>query len=195
MLDKGAQAGRAPLRDHPTDEYDTDPVAVHALMRVEKLPPLIWECACGRGNIAAVLRAAGHQVECTDINDRGCPGYWRYNFLTQRSMPRDRFGAVLTNPPYASAERFISIGLRHAPLVIMLLRLAFYESDGRSYLLDAPRSKLARVHVFANRLPMMHRASWEGKKASSAMPFAWYVFDRNHTGPTTIDRIYWEPVR
>jgi hypothetical protein len=41
----------------------------------------------------------------------------------------------------------------------MLLRLAFLEGTGRSHLFDG--GKLARVHVFANRIPMMHRASWQ----------------------------------
>ena len=50
---------------------------------------------------------------------------------------------------------------------------------------------LARVHVFKNRLPMMHRAGWAGPQASSAIPFAWFVWDREHAGPTTIDRISW----
>jgi hypothetical protein len=50
---------------------------------------------------------------------------------------------------------------------------------------------LARVHVFRNRLPMMHRAGWTGPRASSAIPFGWFVWDRDHRGPTTIDRISW----
>jgi hypothetical protein len=71
----------------------------------------------------------------------------------------------------------------------MLLRLAFLESERRSPLLD--RGLLARVHVFKNRLPMMHRHNWRGPRASSAIAFAWFVFDRDHQGPTTIDRIAW----
>jgi hypothetical protein len=38
---------------------------------------------------------------------------------------------------------------------------------------------------------MMHRAGWEGRKASSGMAFAWFIFDRNHDGLTTISRIDW----
>ena len=39
---------------------------------------------------------------------------------------------------------------------------------------------------------VMHRAGWEGRKGNSGMAFAWFVRDRSHTGPTTIDRISWE---
>jgi len=96
----------------------------------------------------------------------------------------------VTNPPYFLAEEFVRIGLERAPLVAMLLRLAFLESVKRSHLLDA--GHLARVHVFANRLPMMHRDGWSGKRASSAIAFAWFVWDRNYNGPIITDRIRWE---
>ena len=69
--------------------------------------------------------------------------------------------------------------------------MAFLESVKRSHLLDT--GKLARVHVFANRLPMQHRAGWTGKKASSAIAFAWFVFMRDYNGPIILDRIRWEP--
>ena len=82
--------------------------------------------------------------------------------------------------------------LELVPRVVMLLRLAFLESERRAPILD--RGALARVHVFRNRLPMMHRAGWAGPRASSAIPFAWFVWDRDHQGPTTIDRISWTPI-
>jgi hypothetical protein len=84
------------------------------------------------------------------------------------------------------------MALDRAPLVVMLLRLAFLESERRSQILDGGR--LARIHVFAKRLPMMHRAGWEGRKANSGMAFAWFVWNRAPGGPTTIDRIRWEAV-
>ena len=189
-LDKAANAGRAPLADHPDDRYDTSPVAVHALLKVEKLPNVIWEPACGTGNIVKVLRKAGHTVVASDINRRGCPLSKKLDFLDLR-VPHVFCEAIVTNPPYSLAEKFIAHGLMHAPLVIMLLRLAFLESVKRAPLLD--NGFLARVHVFANRLPMMHRDGWTGRRASSAIAFAWFVFDRNHLGPATIDRIRWTP--
>jgi hypothetical protein len=71
-----------------------------------------------------------------------------------------------------------------------LLRLAFYESERRCGILE--NRGLARVWVFRKRLPMMHRDGWEGPKGNSGMAFAWFIWDRSHTGPTTIERISWE---
>src|SRR5690349_18267346 len=60
MLDHSCQVQRAPLADRKDDLYETPDVAVHALLRVEKLPHHIWEPACGPGRIVNVLRGAGH---------------------------------------------------------------------------------------------------------------------------------------
>jgi hypothetical protein len=183
--------GRAPLRDHRDDCYDTPTVAVPPLMYNVRLLPVIWEPACGKGNIVEVLRAAGHKVIATDLNDRGCPdSLARIDFLLPCNFKCD---AIISNPPYSLAEEFVATALERAPLVIMLLRLAFLESQRRSHILDS--GKLARVLVFAKRLPMMHRSNWTGPRASSAIPFAWFVWDHNHNGPANLSRISWTPQR
>jgi hypothetical protein len=189
MLGKECQQGRAPLREHPGDCYDTPACAVHALLKVERLPREIWEPAAGGFNIVDVLRQAGHDVMASDIDDRGRSDRCLTIDFLRPDLPA-RSPCILTNPPYSQAERFVELALNRAPLVIMLLRLAFLESVRRAPILDG--GKLARIHVFANRLPMMHRRGWNGHRASSAIPFAWFCFDRNHRGRATIDRITWE---
>jgi hypothetical protein len=189
MLHHAAGSGRAPLIEHPGDRYDTPPVAVEALLRCERLPELIWEPACGTGNIVEVLRAVGHKVIATDLNNRGCPdSRFCVDFLLLD--PGIRAEAIITNPPYQLAEKFVEAALLRAPLVIMLLRLAFFEGQRRSRILED--CGLARIHVFRKRLPMMHREGWTGKRASSAIAFAWYVWERGYVGSTLIDRISWE---
>jgi len=188
VLDHSCQVQRAPLDEHRGDCYDTPEVAVRALLKHVKLPRIIWEPACGTGNIVKALREAGHAVIATDLNDRGCPySQSRIDFLMH--CPSSNIDAIVTNPPFSLAEEFVDVALQRAPLVVMLLRLAFIESERRSRILDG--GMLARILVFANRLPMMHRAGWEGRKANSGMAFAWFVWNANHNGPTTIERIRW----
>ena len=115
----------------------------------------------------------------------------RIDFLLERTAPTG-VEAIVTNSPYKLAAEFVAHALDLCPRVVMLLRLAFLESERRSGILDG--GQLARVHVFRNRLPMMHRSGWAGPKASSAIAFGWFVFDRNHQGPTVMDRISWTPV-
>lgn len=138
-----------------------------------------------------VLRSAGHIVWASDLVDYGLGYRARVDFLMERDFCED--GAIITNPPFKLAEEFVEHALTICPKVVMLLRLAFYESERRSRILD--NGWLARIYVFRKRLPMMHRDGWEGKKANSGIAFAWFVWDKTHQGPTTIRRISWEDER
>jgi hypothetical protein len=182
---------RHALSDRGDDVYFTPPVATEALRRHAKLPHKVWECACGDGTgIVDPLRAAGHEVVGSDLVDYGRPDcFWHRDFLLERKVP-DGCEAIITNPPFKLAEEFVEHALDLSPRVIMLLRFAFYESERRCGILEG--RGLARVLVFRKRLPMMHRAGWEGKKGNSGMAFAWFLWSRNHTGPTTLHRISWE---
>lgn len=186
-----ASLKKASLEVRKDDLYETPDVAVHALLRVEKLPETVWECACGPGRIVRILRDRGHKVYATDLVEYGCPdSEGRVDFLMTRH-PDFYIGAIVTNPPFKLAREFVThamaIGI---PKIVMLLRLAFVESTSRSAILD--NGHLARVHVFRKRLPMMHRDGWEGRKANSGMAFAWFVWDRDHKGPTELHRLSWE---
>jgi hypothetical protein len=187
LLEKSAQAGQHSYAERGEDCYETPPCAVEALFKIEKVPLYVWEPACGPGSIVRVLKALGRTVLASDLHDYG-------NNICVDFLATDGWSdaeCIITNPPYQLAQKFIEKALDlKVPLVIMLLRLAFLESVRRTDILE--HSGLARIHVFRNRLPMMHRKNWAGPKASSAMPFAWYVWERDFTGPTTIDRISWE---
>ena len=189
MLDHSCQVQRHTLAERGDDLYETPPVAVAALLRHEGLPHRLWEPACGHGNIVKVLRAAGHEVIGSDLVDYGDPThFYRRDFLLERKVP-DGCQCIITNPPFKLAEEFVAHALELCPLVMMLLRLAFMESERRTGILEG--RGLARIHQFRKRLPMMHRAGWEGRKANSGMAFAWFVWDRAYTGATSIDRISW----
>ena len=188
-LAHSTQSGRHPYAERGFDLYETPASATNALTNVEQLPHWLWEPASGRGAIVNVLRDRGHAVIATDIHDYGFPLHFMADFLTQTKAPVD-CDAIITNPPYQIATEFTRHALNLVPRVYMLLRLAFYESIRRTDVLE--QRGLARVHVFRKRLPMMHRHNWTGPRASSAIPFAWFVWDRDYPGPAVIDRISWE---
>lgn len=185
MLNHSAQSGRHPLSERGVDLYETPACAVEALLKVELLPLWVWEPAAGRGAIVRVLRDHGHVVLASDLIDYGDLDFVR-DFLSETKMLAD-CEAIVTNPPYALANEFARHALDLAPKVYLLLRLAFLELIRRRDVLE--HRGLARVHVFRKRLPMMHRDGWAGARASSAIPFAWFVWDRNHRGPAVLDRI------
>lgn len=185
VLTNGNGSAKHSLIERGNDLYETPEVATRALLAAEKLPPVIWEPACGYGAISSVLVSAGHQVYSTDLVN--------YGYGAVRDFLKDgdyvSCDAIVTNPPFKDAMEFVKRAMDRAPLVIMLLRLAFIESERRRPILD--NGRLARVHVFRNRLPMMHRDGWQGNKVSNPTAFAWFVWDRNHEGPTTLNRISW----
>jgi hypothetical protein len=191
MLDHSCQVQRHSLSDRKDDLYETPDVAVEALLRVESLPHVIWEPACGPGRIVNVLRNAGHLVYATDLVNYDCPDSESgVDFLMERD-PSFAIGAIVTNPPFKLANEFVAKALTlQAPKVVMLLRLAFLESEVRSPILDG--GLLARIYVFRRRLPMMHRSGWEGRKANSGMAFAWMVWEHGHDGPAELHRISWD---
>jgi hypothetical protein len=191
-LDHACQTGRHLNVDRGLDLYETPPVATEALLGVENLPHWIWEPCAGRGAIANVLRDRGHAVVCSDlIRYDDFPLHFVGDFLLQTKAPVG-CDAIVTNPQYQIATEFTRHALDLAPRAYLLLRLAFLESVHRTEILE--RRGLARVHVFRRRLFMMHRDGWAGPRASSAIPFAWFVWDRDHHGrPTIVDRIGGRP--
>lgn len=181
----------APMKERGNDVYQTPPEAVEALLRAENLPSIIWEPACGPGSIVRVLRSSGRQVYATDLVDYASPDQdqFGWDFLMETQLPLG-VEAVVTNPPFKNANEFVEKALSLCPRVYMLLRLAFLESERRSQILDG--GQLARVHVFRNRLPMMHREGWEGPKSGNSMCFACFVWDIDHDGPASLNRISWQ---
>lgn len=181
---------RHALADRRNDLYESPPEAVRALLELGEVPPVVWESACGPGSIVRVLRAAGHVVYATDLVDYNSPDQDEsgWDFLLERQAPIG-VQAIVSNPPFKLAAEFVEHGLSLCPRVIFLLRLSFLESETRSSILDG--GKLSKVYVFRNRLPMMHRDGWEGNKSTNTVPFAWFLWDSNHSGPTVLNRISW----
>ena len=188
-LSHATQSGRHALSERGLDLYETPSCAVEALLRVERLPHWAWEPAAGRGAIVSVLRDHGHAAIASDIVDYGFPLHFVADFLTVAKAPVG-VECIITNPPFQIITEFVAHALDLCPRVIMLARLAFLELDRRTGILE--KSGLRAVHVFRNRLPMMHRDGWSGPRASSAVAFAWFVWDRDHQGPTELRRISWQ---
>ena len=185
-LSHACQSGKHAFAERKFDLYPTPACAVEALLRAEIPPLTVWEPAAGKGAIVNMLRARGHTVVASDITDYGFPLDFVADFLTT-VLPPKGCGAIITNPPYQIATEFACHAVDLAPRVYLLLRLAFLESIRRTDVLE--RRGLARVHVFRRRLPMMHRDGWNGPRASSAIAFAWFCWDRDSRGPTVVDRI------
>jgi hypothetical protein len=193
QLASGNGDKRHALKETKNQLYETPPEAVHALLEVEDVPQLIWEPACGPGSIVRVLRAAGRQVYATDLVDYDSPDQDMagWDFLLERQLPLGA-QAIVTNPPFKNATEFARKAIELCPRVYMLMRLAFLEGSSRSDIMDG--GDLARVYVFRNRLPMMHRDGWAGPKSTNTMAFAWFCWRRGWANQTELRRVSWKPL-
>jgi len=133
------------------------------------------------------LESEGHTVLASDLVDYGT-NISRRDFLLERSAPAG-VETIVTNPPFKLAEQFAAHAKTLVPNVYLLLRLAFLEGLRWERGLS---EGLAHVHVFAPRLPFMHRDGYEGKRCgASAIPFAWFVWKQGHTAPATLGWLNW----
>lgn len=162
------------------DFYPTPPEGTEALLRVERFVGPIWEPACGDGAISKVLEAAGHEVVSTDLVERGY-GQSGVDFLMEW---RPLAPNIVTNPPFKFVAPFMRKALSLSTgKVAMLLRLACLEGQERREIYDS--SPLARVWVFSRRL-QFKRPGWDDTGAGGMLPFAWLVWEHDHTGKPEI---------
>lgn len=161
------------------DFYPTPEWATQALLKYEHFDGEIWECACGDGAMSRVLESNGNNVSSSDLYNRGF-GEAGVDFLQSKR----RSNNIITNPPYNSAQKFVEKGVELAgSKLALLLRLAFLEGAHRSRTIfsDCPPS---RVWVFSERITFY--PSGAQVKGSGTTAYAWFVWDRQHTGQTEL---------
>lgn len=95
-------------------------------------------------------------------------------------------GDIITNPPYKYALEFVEQALNSVQpgrKVAMFLKLQFLESKGRKqFFLHNPPKK---VYVSSSRLIYAINEEFE-KYPSSAIAYAWFVWEKGFQGDTII---------
>lgn len=170
------------------DFYATDPKATKmALEELGKYYDLslldVWEPAAGMGHISNTLKEKGiNVVKESDIVDRGI-GATIEDFLETDSM--GNANAIITNPPYKISEEFYSHFLKIAnqgDLYIFLGRIQWLEGVNRAKLFK--ENPPSYVFVHSKRINCWK----DGKevKESSAICYAWFVFEKGYKGDTIV---------
>ena len=186
--DQAPEAQICPARP-PTDHYPTPPEMVRALLSVESFPGGCWEPCAGSGDMAAVLREAGHTVRATTIeavvNKADRPRFrvqGGIDFLTQAET---RHPNIITNPPFRIAEEIVRHALSLRPAkVSILLNMRFLASVGRTAGLFRSNPP-ARVWLFGDRTSM-YPAGYDGPRGSSTENYCWIIWEspQRMTAPT-----------
>lgn len=165
------------------DFYPTPPWAVRALL-FEVLVPLFaaqgnaWEPACGAGHCVIPLGEHFDQVFASDVHDWGFGDDRALDFsMASRDLAPFPIDWVITNPPFVLASSFVLRAFEIAQNgVAMLLRLQWWESEGRYETFFAPYApyRPALVAVFSERVPMIEGV-WD-PEASTASAYAWFIW-------------------
>lgn len=157
------------------DFYPTPPEATHALMQfltmkgIVKRDSLVWEPACGNGAMSTVIATYVDEVHSTDIRQTGF-GVGGVDFLAA-SFDCE---AVITNPPFALSEQFITHAKKQAPVVAMLLKSQYWHAQRRIDLFNQ--------HSPAYVLPLTWRPDFlfdqrsNGVKGAPTMEVHWTVW-------------------
>ncbi len=165
------------------DFYATNPKALELFLdNFKKLNDCVWECACGEGHLAELLKNRGYCVEATDLIDRGY-GVSGKNFL-EYVCPTE--GDILTNPPFKLAEKFVEKGmslLYQGNHLILFLKIQFLEGQKRKELFKKYPPKYVYCH--SSRQQCSKNADFENLKATTQF-YAWYVWEKGYTGDTII---------
>ena len=166
---------------------------VDALLDVETFTGTVLDPACGSGTIVSACRDRGIKAIGVDIVDRGFRHVQVQDFLERT----EQVDAIICNPPYRLAQRFVEHGLTLTPKVVMLLRLVFVEGQRRKRF--HATTPPARIWVTARRASIpdgicsgehdRHGAVIQPDGRGGSVVFAWFVWDRGRGGVMTLGRL------
>jgi len=162
------------------DAYPTPPWCVDRLLEVEDLdlPGGEWlEPGGGTGNIIRAVSAKRADVKWHTVEVRrqcqkglveavGQADRVAIGDFLQMPVPKTKYKVAFTNPPFSLAREFVEKSLHFADRVVMLLRLAFLETDTRA---DFLRGNMPDVYVLPDRPSFVN-----GGHDYSA--YAWFVW-------------------
>jgi hypothetical protein len=178
----GSRVGAVNAR-HPEDFYSTPERATVALIEKETFVRNILEPCCGAGHISRVLDNNGYNTTSYDLVDRGYG--LQQDFLAETSIKRWS-GDIITNPPYALALEFLKKSLsiiNSGNSVAFLLRTLFLEGKERGIFYKEHPPKT--IYQFSGRVNCSLNGD-ETIKQSSALAFAWFVWEKGYKGDTII---------
>ena len=150
---------KPPQRKKYSDDFQTPPNAIKPLLPFLKNEWILWECACGKGNLVKALKQKGFKVVGTDIREGK-------DFL---KWAPEKFDCIITNPPYSLRYEFIKRAYELEKPWAMLMSLTT---------LEGKRQQLFKKYGI-ELLLLDKRINFEtpnGKGSGSWFPVAWFCW-------------------
>jgi hypothetical protein len=181
MVTRGATYAR-----QERDLYRTPAAVTEALLDHVRFAPVIFEPACGHGDLMKVARQRGYHVHASDIHPVNVPDARVGDFLTSPVPFAGPFD-IVTNPPGGKGHKAMAFIARALAIthpwsgrVAMLLSRDFDSGNTRTHLFrDCP--------AFATTLVLLDRITWfEPCLESPSANHAWFIWDWAHHGEPVV---------
>lgn len=115
---------KPPLKVISSNDFQTPPEALNPLYPYLSKNWVIWECACGKGNLSNELISKGYNVYSSDKD---------FDFLTNQP---EKFDCIITNPPYSLKQQFLQRAYELGKPFAFLLPLTTFETGKRQDLFE-----------------------------------------------------------
>lgn len=170
------------------DEYDwyVEPIECSmALLDYLKIEGLIWDPACGMGNIISSCEALGLKAFGSDIVRRNAYCSREVDFLSANND--EKADHIVSNPPFGVSENFVRHALKIMPTgstVSMILPLVWASgfSTKRSWLPESPLKYLMPISPRPSMPPGAVIVAGE-KPGNGTKDFAWFTWEIGYSGP------------
>ncbi|GBR72889.1 hypothetical protein NO1_0346 [Candidatus Termititenax aidoneus] len=171
------------------DFYATEPKATELLLELDNFSD-VWECACGQGHMAKVLKKQGILKLATDKYNYGYGKH--YDFLASPTDKQDYIskwhGDIITNPPYKYANEFMKKALEILDCnrkLALFLPIRYLESKTRKKIFTENPPK--KIWVSSSRLNCARNGDFVTFPTNSTICYAWFIWEKGYKGKTELD--------
>ena len=119
-----------PQKIKSSDDFQTPKEAINSLCKYIPKDWIIWECACGKGNLVEAFKNKGFKVIASDLYDNPYNG--GVDFLIKK--PTEPYDVIITNPPYSIKQQFLERAYILDKPFAFLLPLTTFETKKRQEL-------------------------------------------------------------
>lgn len=156
---------KPPLKQGSSNDFQTPEDALNILIPFLNKKWIIWECACGKGNLIKGFNKYGIYNIGSDILDKPPKDFLKWTPV--------EYDAIVTNPPYSIKEKFLERCYELGKPFALLMPLTALESE--------KRQKLFRKYGIQLIIPNK-RINFEtpsGKDGGSWFATAWFTWGLN----------------
>lgn len=161
-----------PKKKGSSDDFQTPPNVLDMLIPYLKKEWLIWEPACGKGNLVNELKKQGFKVLGSDISGSGEQDQ-DMDFLGEHDGYIESWDCIVTNPPYTTKDKFLQRCYELGKPFALLLPITALESE--------KRQKFFRKYGIQLIIPN-RRINFEtpsGMGGGAWFPTAWFTWGLN----------------